>query len=341
MRIEGTRVRGTEAIFFKNGAHGDAAKRRRTEIPGREDMLVKPSGTKRCLILQGGGLRGAFGAGACFALHDLDIRSFELAFAVSANVPTLAYFLAGQSSEGREVWENYLATKKLVRYSNLLFGGKDDYRHRPLIDLHYLVYQVFRDRFPLRIDRFMASRTRPYFVATDVETLAPHYFEKEPDNMYAIMHACMSLPGAVPAIPFVDGRRYLDGGIVDPVPIGKALEKGAGRILAVLTVPQDAANKQPGPLEKWVARKYFGDNPGLFETCEKKAACQASSLTVLAGLEQESPESIVVIRPPARPPAGRVTRDRAKIVRTIAQGYDEVMKHRTRIRSVLGLDAQE
>lgn len=70
---------------------------------------------KRCLVLQGGGLRGAFVAGACFALADLHIFQFDLALAVSASVPTLAYFLAGQCREGREVWENYNSLVYLQR----------------------------------------------------------------------------------------------------------------------------------------------------------------------------------------------------------------------------------
>lgn len=65
-----------------------------------------------------------------------------------ASVPTLAYFLAGQCSEGREVWENYLSTSKFIRYFNLLLGWKSDHCHRPFIDRSYLVYRVLRDRSP-------------------------------------------------------------------------------------------------------------------------------------------------------------------------------------------------
>lgn len=125
---------------------------------------------RRGLVLQGGGLIGAFAAGADLALAELGLTDFEVAVAVSASVPTLAYFLAGQYREGREVWEHYLATKRFVRYSSLLFRERGDYRHRPLLDTHYLVFQVFRDRFPLNLARFTASNTEAYFVATDAET---------------------------------------------------------------------------------------------------------------------------------------------------------------------------
>ena len=291
---------------------------------------------RRCLILQGGGLRGAFAAGACFALSDLDVSQFELAFAVSASVPTLAYFLAGQCKEGREVWENYLSTKRLIRYSSLFFGWKDDYRHRPLIDLQYLVYDVFRDRFPLNIDRLRASKTKAYFVATDAETHLPHYFQQDQGDIYPIMRACMALPGAVPEKPFVNGRAYVDGGIVDPLPVAKALDCGADCFLIVLTIPPGATSRKTTIVERLAAGRYFKDNPGLLDVCDARNDPLARALDLLERLERQNPGSVLIIRPGNSLPAGRITRNRSKIVRTVRMGYDEVLRHEESIDKLLG-----
>lgn len=305
------------------------------EHPTNKDLGGKV--VRRCLILQGGGLRGAFAAGASFALDDAAISSFELAFAVSASVPTLAYFLAGQCREGREVWENYLSTKRLIRYSSLFFGWRNDYRHRPLIDLHYLVYQVFRDRFPLNVDRLLASKTEAYFVAADSETYVPHYFQPGEANMYHIMRACMALPGGVPEIPLVNGRPYVDGGIVDPVPVEKALHCGADRFLVVLTIPPGAVSKKPTTLERLAARRYFEDNPGLFEVCSVRNDPLYRALDLLETLERKNAGSVVVIRPKTALPAGRITRNRSKIVKSLQMGYEEVLENQERIRRLLAL----
>ena len=312
--------------------YGEARPRRARRHERLQGKLVK-----RCLILQGGGLRGAFAAGACFALGDLGISQFDLAFAVSASVPTLAYFLAGQCREGREVWENYLSTTRLIRYSNLFLGWTDDYRHRPLIDLHYLVYQVFRDRFPLGIDRLLASKTEAYFVATDAETYLPHYFQPDPARMYHIMRACMALPGAVPEKPLVNGRAYIDGGVVDPLPIEKALQLGADRFLVILTIPPGAVSKKPTLLERMFARQYFRDSPGLLDTCDKRNDRLYEALDLLEKLERKNPESSVILRPKNKLPAGRVTRSRSRIAKTLKIGYDEVLGNQGRIRKLLDL----
>jgi predicted patatin/cPLA2 family phospholipase len=265
----------------------------------------------------------------------LGVSRFELAFAVSASVPTLAYFLAGQCKEGREVWENYLSTNRLIRYSSLFFGWKDDYRHRPLIDLHYLVYEVFRDRFPLKTDRLRASMTEAYFVATDAETYLPHYFQPDQADIYHIMRACMALPGAVPEKPLVNGRAYVDGGIVDPLPVGKALKCGADRLLVILTIPPEALSKRTTILERLAARRYFKDNPGLLDVCDKRNDPLTHALDLLEKLELKNPGSVLVVRPKNRLPAGRITRNRSKIVKTLRMGYEEVLRNEESIGKLL------
>jgi predicted patatin/cPLA2 family phospholipase len=291
--------------------------------------------TRRCLVLQGGGLRGAFSAGACLALGDIGITDFDSAFAVSASVPTLAYSLAGQCREGKEVWENYLATKKLVRYRSLLSGWAGDYIHRPVLDVHYLVFEVFRDRFPLNVARLMESPTRAYFVAMDAETCEPHYFEKSRDGMYQIMWACLSLPGACPERPIVDGRRYIDGGVVDPIPIEKALQTGAERLLVVLTMPLDAVITETGRLGLWLTRRYFRDNPGLLGAIKKRREVYARSLELLQELRSALSQKVYVVAPKSWPPADRITRSRSRIARTLAMGYEEIMRNRNAIEEFL------
>jgi predicted patatin/cPLA2 family phospholipase len=297
--------------------------------------MAPESQPKRCLILQGGGLRGAFAAGACLALGDIGITDFDSAFAVSASVPTLAYSLAGQCKEGKEVWENYLATKKLVRYRGLLSGGNSDYIHRPVLDIHYLVFDVFRDRFPLNIARLMNSRTKAYFVAMDAETYEPHYFEKDRDGMYQIMWACLSLPGACPERPIVDGRRYIDGGVVDPIPIERALQTGAERLLVILTMPFDATVAGIGRFGLWVARSYFRDNPGLVGLFRKRREIYARSVELLRKSQSALSQKAYVVSPKVWPPADRITRSRSRITRTLSMGYEEIMSNRGAIEEFL------
>ena len=90
------------------------------------------------LVLEGGGLRAGFVAGALMAMMDLGLRNFDIAVAVSASVPSLAYFLSGR----REV--------RFGRHQNSRKSGKTgwkmDIRDRNLRGVRQLV-QKYKQEF--------------------------------------------------------------------------------------------------------------------------------------------------------------------------------------------------
>lgn len=111
------------------------------------------------LILEGGGMRAGFVAGALMALADHGVTTFDEALAVSASVPTLAYFVAGQRIEMEKVWREDLNTARLVRYRNIPAASIALSVKRPILDIDYLIYDVFRKKYPLDVSRLRASRT--------------------------------------------------------------------------------------------------------------------------------------------------------------------------------------
>ena len=87
------------------------------------------------LILEGGGMRAGFVAGALMALLDEGITEFDAAVAVSASVPTLAYFTTGQREYMESVWRNELNSRKLVCYRNIPPASIALSVTRPFIDI--------------------------------------------------------------------------------------------------------------------------------------------------------------------------------------------------------------
>lgn len=94
-------------------------------------------------------------------------------------------------------------------------------------------------------------------VATNVDTAMGHWFH-EGEVVPAVM-ASAALPAVYPPVE-IDGVRYLDGGVVDNVPVGRAVELGCNRIF-VLHVGRhgrpDADIRRPldgALLAYWLAR---------------------------------------------------------------------------------------
>src|SRR5690348_113871 len=80
-------------------------------------------------------------------------------------------------------------------------------------------------------------------VAASIETAHAHWFSSGP-IVPAVLASC-AVPGLLPPVE-VDGEHYFDGGLVDSIPVGRALSLGAdviyvlhvGRVERPLTVPR-------------------------------------------------------------------------------------------------------
>jgi len=72
------------------------------------------------------------------------------------------------------------------------------------------------------------------------------------DKDFTMLRATCALPMFFPAIE-LDGQKYYDGGIADPIPAKKALEDGCDKLIIVLTQPRGFV-KHFGKYDKMGAR---------------------------------------------------------------------------------------
>lgn len=80
-----------------------------------------------------------------------------------------------------------------------------------------------------------ADLARPLrVVAAQIDTMERVVFAT--GNVATAVHASIAVPGICIPVP-IDGERYVDGGIVDPVPTDVLQEMGINKIIAVNTIP--------------------------------------------------------------------------------------------------------
>lgn len=120
---------------------------------------------------------------------------------------------------------------------------------------------------PLRglIERLLPAKTFAdlsvefHCVAASIERAAEHWFSDGP-LVDAILASC-AVPGILPAVE-IDGEHFIDGGVVNSIPIARAVELGAteifvlhvGRIERPLTAPKNPW--QVGMVAFEVARRH-------------------------------------------------------------------------------------
>ena len=269
-------------------------------------------------------MRAGFVAGALMALMDRGINCFDRAVAVSASVPTLAYFASGQRLEMESVWREELNTPKLVCYRNIPAASLVLSRKRPILDIDYLVYEVFKKKYPIHAQDLCHCRTACRFAVTRTGDGELVLLRPEKGDMYEIFRAALAIPGAYPTAVRVGEYEYVDGGTVNPLPAGWLFAEGVKKLLVVLTKPIDCEQEPPGFMERTLLWRYFKKYDWMVEKLWEAAQAYNDEVANLERLGESNPPQVYLINPDTTLPAKLITRDRRKINRTIDLGYRKV-----------------
>lgn len=136
-------------------------------------------------------------------------------------------------------------------------------------------------------------------VCTDVETGEPVYKElrEANDEAYDWIRASASMPLAARIVE-IGGRKLLDGGLADSIPLQFMQQQGYDRHLVVLTQPA-GYEKKPNrllPLIRLKYRKY----PNFIATAARRHEMYNRQLDYVA--QEEAAGRAIVIRPPKKLP---------------------------------------
>lgn len=266
---------------------------------------------KRALIVGGGGMRGAHTAGVLAELSSRQIPNFDVVSACSAGACTSAFWIAEQHHLYERIWGDYLHDNRFIKFKRLLLPG-------PVMDLNYLLDEVFTHHEPLDTERILASPIDFFITATDCETGKAHYFHNKQDiDVLQALRCGAAIPFAYPLPVWYQGRPFADGGIVESIPIQKAIDEGCEEFLIILTRPKTQTKERVSriPWPRWKYRHL----PGLAEAMLKRHSLYNQQLQLIHELEQAG--RAIVISPSESLPITRFTRNRSLLQRAMAEGH--------------------
>ena len=116
----------------------------------------------------------------------------------------------------------------------------------------------------------------------------------------------------------IDGKKYLDGGIADSIPVRKALSMGFDKTIVVLTQPADYVKD---PMNKHMIRAFYHKYPNLCKTLEERHDRYNAQAADVAQLEKEG--KIFVIRPKNALNIKRLEKDPKELERVYNIGLDD------------------
>ena len=266
------------------------------------------------LVLEGGGMRGLFSAGVLDALLELKELSVNGIVGVSSGALFGVNYVSKQKERAVRYNKKYADDKRYMGLHSWITTGNAVNKDFAFYELPYKL-DVFDN------ETFKKAKTDFYVVMTNVESGKPEYVLIE--DAFAQMEylrATSALPFASKIIE-INGKKYLDGGISDSIPIDFCESLGYDKIIAVLTRPEGTYKEDKlGFLYKLVYRKY----PNLVNSLLNMATDYEKVLAKIKDLENKG--KIFVVRPPEVLKIGRLEKNRDKIQKVYDIGLNTGLK---------------
>lgn len=261
------------------------------------------------LVLEGGGMRGVFTCGVLDYFMDKGIE-FPYGVGVSAGACNGLSYMSHQRGRAR-----YSNIELLDKYHYI--GLKHLWYQHSILD-QKLLYELFPEEIlPYDYEAYRNNPTRFEMVTTNCVTGRACYLEEKKDKirLLAIAKASSSLPYVCP-ITYVDGRPMLDGGIVDSIPVERAISQGYERNVVVLTRNRGYRKDEKDiRVPRFVYKRY----PRLRVVLSNRCKAYNQQLEMVERMEDEG--RIVVIRPERPVVVNRIERDIKKLTALYEEGY--------------------
>lgn len=256
---------------------------------------------KRGLVLEGGGIRGIYTAGVLDVFLENDIN-VDGVIGVSAGAIHGASFVSRQKGRSLRYSLKYRNNKEYMSISSLIKTGD-------LFGVDFCYHKLPEELDKYDYEAFMENPTKFYACCTNVETGKPEYLEctdMRPDMEKIRASASMPL---VSRMVEIDGKKYLDGGTGDSIPIFAFRRMGYRKNIVVLTRPEGYAKKKDS-LIRLEAIKYK-DYPEYVKRAAMRHLYYNKTLEKLAELEEKG--EVLIIRPSFAVDISRTERDDKKI----------------------------
>lgn len=267
-------------------------------------------------------MRGMYSAGILDRLIKENI-DFDICIGVSAGSGNLASYCAGQFGRNKPFYDTYPARDEYMSIRNFL-------KKKSFFDFDYIYSDLTNHdgENPLDLPAMHASGKHLYVVATNVLTGRPAYFDgaRTMQDQYDIFKASSAIP--VICRPYsVKGIPFCDGTVSDPVPIQKALDLGAEKVVVILSKPleEEPSDTYSHSFETLLRHSEFGRKyPKALETLLQRRAVYNKAVRLAKKMEQEG--RALLIYPDDLCGVGSLSRDGKGMQELYEKGFEDGLK---------------
>ena len=266
------------------------------------------------LVIEGGSSRGAYSAGMAVAIEQLNLLPlFDAVYGSSAGALNAAWLLCGRAEKTMHAWWDPAVMRGTIDPRRAL-------RRRPVVDTRFLVHTVYTEIMFMGFQEILDSPVEFHPLATDALTgestdLRPHVHDQA--SLQAALRATTAMPFMTGEPVEIGGRRFVDAGVSESVPIRTPLAQRATHIVALRTKRSDEQITPPTRLERLVLTRWFARHaPGAAAPWLNRVAVRGEDERLLT-----SSPAILQIRPPlGSGDVGRTERGEAVLREAVRTG---------------------
>jgi len=210
---------------------------------------------KTALVIQGGALKSIFTSGVLDAFMAARFDPFDIYIGVSGGSMCLSYYLAKQFHATYHIISNIFMDSKFISLKHLFTA-------EGYVNLQYL--ETFAmTHYPLDLKAALkrAKQAHIEIVATNMKNGDPVYIRPEKHNWHKALRASSTLPFLTKGYCQFDGMKLMDGGWSDPIPVKRAVDLGAKKVIVIRTMPADL--KLEWSYFGWFGGLWHKENPLL------------------------------------------------------------------------------
>lgn len=278
------------------------------------------------MVLEGGATRGVFTSGVLDYLMEKEIYLSHV-IGVSAGSCNGIDYVSRQIGRTRDCM---IHREKEYNY---YYRFPKFIKEKSLMDMDMIFDKYPNDLFPFDYDTYFASDMECELVTTNCETGKAEYMteHREKERLMKICRASSSMPLVSPMV-VVDKTPYLDGGLADSIPVGRAVKTDSKKIVVILT-------RNPGyrkkPVSKGTVKLYkraYKSYPKLVRTAAYRNIRYNREVELVEKLEKEG--RIYVLRP-LIPTVSRLERDYDTLMNFYEHGYSLMKRDYDRLMKYL------
>ena len=274
------------------------------------------------LVLEGGAMRGMFTAGVLDVFMENNIKVTDIV-GVSAGTLFGINYVSKQPKRALRYNLRYINDNRYMSIKSLMRTGN-------LINKDFTYYKL-----PFQLDvfdnkTFKQSDINFFATVTNIETGEAEYIKIEDAfKQMETLRATSALP-FISEIIEINGKKYLDGGIANSIPVDYFEKQNYDKIIVILTRPIDYRKKKSTGVQFKVAYSKY---PKLIEKLENRYKDYNDTVERIVELEKQG--KVLVIRPDEEITIKRLEKDTDKLQHVYDLGIKNGKESIERVKNYL------